>query len=308
MFVSFIFLNNFLLVREHTVRMETKMEETQQQSKNGETSKPISQEPLTEGREVREVESKKTTEEVKTEITEVTPKEKVFAFAHKQTVTEFFCLNNYKGEFQEKNGHALLILPEGEYHVRFLNQSSVDGDLIVHIDDKWIGQFRVGPGKDYIIKRPTNEDAAFEFRKEKSSSAQANGVVIGKKTNGLYKGVWRPRKPYFHNLASGHVACVQHVETTGPVHQSQRVGEKEIDTLPCLSDKSGGQKVGDITMDENPSSLNKSGAEGKNGPVGQCWMMTLQPKKTETETQSNETKKCKNTTTEQCEDEDENAA
>jgi hypothetical protein len=93
------------------------------------------------------------------------------------------------------NGNNYARLPHDvDYQFVLTNENSTECDMIVDVDGKNIGTFRVGPLNSIKIRRPANLNRQFHFVKEQSTEAAQAGVQSGKTENGLVKVTFRPRK------------------------------------------------------------------------------------------------------------------
>lgn len=101
-----------------------------------------------------------------------------------------------KGIFFEKDGFKYIRLQESDYGFNFFNTTAQDLDVVVKIDGKRVGSFRVRSGQTFLVKRGDDSDAGFLFVMEKSSIATSRGVVVGDVKNGGLELEFRIRNPF----------------------------------------------------------------------------------------------------------------
>jgi hypothetical protein len=92
-----------------------------------------------------------------------------------------------------KNGHKYYPLPNGaEYIVRLNNNTDKRCNVILSIDGKEMGKWRINAYSGVSLERPTNSPRKFTFFREKSREAKMGGVKAGSYKNGLIEAKFIP--------------------------------------------------------------------------------------------------------------------
>ncbi len=114
---------------------------------------------------------------------------------------------------EDQNGYVRLAHKE-QYRIRLGNSSSRDCDVVVDVDGKDIGTFRVGPYSTVVLERPVNEKGKFTFLRDGSDEAyKADLHNVSKANKGLIKATFMPEKPK--------LARPQEAYTAGPIRASE---------------------------------------------------------------------------------------
>ena len=188
-----------------------------------------------------------------------------------------------KANFFEKDGFKYIRLLESDYGFSFFSKLAPgqDLDVVVKLEGKRVGSFRVWPGKEWLVKRRGDTDAGFLFVAEKSSIAASRGVVPGADNNGGLELEFRIRK--LKPAPSGRFSskCFQHqgaplskgfqFEGSGGLEVRKGKGK----TVPMLEsriesaevDEGEGIIMEDSAFQSAPVRRARYGEESASGPV-----------------------------------------
>src|SRR4028118_139175 len=111
-------------------------------------------------------------------------------------------LTKVKQPYEDEHGYVYL--QHGDvYRICFRNYSDENNDVIIEVDGKEIGCWRLKPYQTAIIERPANDSGKLTFYELGSSEAQMIGLSsISRADLGLVKVTFIPEKPKHHGIST----------------------------------------------------------------------------------------------------------
>lgn len=95
--------------------------------------------------------------------------------------------------FRTENGHRYVPLKHStEYKVRLANPTSTRCNVVLFIDEKRMGKWRIDMYSSILLERPSDSSRKFTFVKEDGLEAGMGGVQEGSFSNGLIEAKFIP--------------------------------------------------------------------------------------------------------------------
>lgn len=102
-----------------------------------------------------------------------------------------------------ENGHRYVPLKHStEYKVRLTNPTSTRCNVVLSIDQKTMGKWRINPYSSIVLERPSDSSRKFIFVKENSFEAGMGGVRSGSFSNGLIEAKFIPEREVVHEYSA----------------------------------------------------------------------------------------------------------